>query len=332
MMNQESKTDLASLDAWITAANSNGAVAVLCGKNGDMDTIGSAIALAAAIPNGLACGLHQDKVAKRICAQLNAPFRFISQSSPNLPKKLGGIICVDAAAPSQIGIDLPASIPLCIIDHHTTSDWTLGENDLEINWPARATTQIIHQYLTEYSSSTLTDSVRRLLLAGLITDTGRFRHADKEAFVTAGNILTGSGIDYAEFIESVETESITDSERGAIAAGMARVKSIKAGDWHLMHTYVGTNEGRMCKVLQIAGAEIALVSRHRDGQTRMSARATRSATIRGVNLGHIMKSLAEKIGGEGGGHDGAAGWSGESDRIAAESAFIHALSGIGVEE
>jgi hypothetical protein len=45
-----------------------------------------------------------------------------------------------------------------------------------------------------------------------------------------------------------------------------------------------------------------------------------------------MKSLAEKIGGEGGGHDGAAGWSGESDRIAAESAFIHALSGIGVEE
>jgi nanoRNase/pAp phosphatase (c-di-AMP/oligoRNAs hydrolase) len=35
-----------------------------------------------------------------------------------------------------------------------------------------------------------------------------------------------------------------------------------------------------------------------------------------------MAAVAERIGGEGGGHDGAAGWSGKADRIAAESAFI----------
>ena len=35
-----------------------------------------------------------------------------------------------------------------------------------------------------------------------------------------------------------------------------------------------------------------------------------------------MSAIAERIGGEGGGHDGAAGWSGNTDRIAAESAFI----------
>ena len=40
----------------------------------------------------------------------------------------------------------------------------------------------------------------------------------------------------------------------------------------------------------------------------------------------MMKSLTSKLGGEGGGHDGAAGWSGKSDRVAAESAFINLLA------
>ena len=40
-----------------------------------------------------------------------------------------------------------------------------------------------------------------------------------------------------------------------------------------------------------------------------------------------MKS-PDKLGGEGGGHDGAAGWSGKSDRIAAETAFINLLATI----
>jgi nanoRNase/pAp phosphatase (c-di-AMP/oligoRNAs hydrolase) len=35
-----------------------------------------------------------------------------------------------------------------------------------------------------------------------------------------------------------------------------------------------------------------------------------------------MTKVALQIGGEGGGHDGAAGWSGKTDRIAAESSFI----------
>ena len=95
-----------------------------------------------------------------------------------------------------------------------------------------------------------------------------------------------------------------------------------------MHTNVSTSEARMCKVLLVAGAEVALVSRHREGITRLSARATRNATLRGVHLGEIMAGLAEKLGGDGGGHDGAAGWSGEADRVAVESAFIHSLSGI----
>ena len=42
----------------------------------------------------------------------------------------------------------------------------------------------------------------------------------------------------------------------------------------------------------------------------------------------VVQKLAKEVGGEGGGHDGAAGWSGKQDRISAESAFINILSQI----
>ena len=64
----------------------------------------------------------------------------------------------------------------------------------------------------------------------------------------------------------------------------------------------------------------------RDGVTRLTARATRKSTLRGVQLGAIMETIAEHHGGNGGGHDGAAGWSGNVDRIRAESAFIAQLT------
>ena len=48
--------------------------------------------------------------------------------------------------------------------------------------------------------------------------------------------------------------------------------------------------------------------------------------LAGLHLGHLMEQVARAIGGEGGGHDGAAGWSGDVDPIAAETAFIDAVA------
>ena len=50
--------NLEDLAAWITDAAAKGAVPVVTGRNGDMDTIGSAIALSSTHPNLMACGLH----------------------------------------------------------------------------------------------------------------------------------------------------------------------------------------------------------------------------------------------------------------------------------
>ncbi len=317
--------NLDDLATWIARAVENGAVPVLTGRNGDMDTIGSAIALASSNPNLMACGLHIGKLAKRLCTEMNAPFRKLAKE-PSWPAKIGGIIIVDAASEAQTGVEIPKGVPICVIDHHDTCDWDFSEDDLEIRNDARATTQIVFQYLKDKSPTSLTDQVRKLLLAGLITDTGRFKHADKASLECASEILDGARFEYQEFVEYVQREEINSSERGAILKALSRCQSTECGVWNLVHTHAGIHEGKVAGILIQTGAEVALVSRFRDGETRLTARAPRSSTINGVHLGEMMQQLTETLGGEGGGHDGAAGWTGKSDRVAAESAFINLLA------
>jgi len=314
--------DLESFHDWLTSACSTGAVPIVTGKNGDMDTIGSAVALSAAHPNLMACGLHLGRTAKRMVESLQAPFRKLSEHQTVWPKNIGRIIVVDAASSGQVGVSLPEGIPICVLDHHATCDWEMGEEDLLLQWDVRATTQIVDAYLRLHAPQSRSVVVRKMLLAGLLTDTARFRHADKGAFQTAVDLLAGDDIDYASFVESVESETTSPSERGSLLRGLERATSIDSGAWNIVHTYSGTLEGRLASLLIGTGAEIALVSRFRDGVTRLTARASRHTTQRGIHLGDLMSKVAEQIGGEGGGHDGAAGWSGNTDRIAAESSFI----------
>ena len=245
---------------------------------------------------------------------------------PSWPAKIGGIIIVDAASESQTGVEIPEGVPICVIDHHDTCDWSFGEKDLEIRIDARATTQIVFQYLKENKPDALTDEVRKFLLARLITDTARFKHADRSSLECASEILEGAGFEYQEFVEQIQTEEINSSERGAILKALSRCQSTECGTWNLVHTHAGIHEGKVAGILIQTGAEVALVSRFRDGETRLTARAPRSSTINGVHLGQMMQTLSETLGGEGGGHDGAAGWTGKSDRVAAESAFINLLA------
>ena len=328
-MSEEIQSKAEQLDAlhtWLNDACSRGTVPILTGKNGDMDTIGSAIALSSINSNMMAGGLHLGRVAKRVVTKLQAPFRKMSAQSPAWPANLAGIVIVDAAALGQVGIELPEGVPLCILDHHSTNDWQLKEGDLNIQWDVRATTQIVNDYLQQFYPEALSVPVRKMLLAGLITDTARFKHSDLGAFQTAVSLLVDESFDYAAFLQFVETETTTPSERGALVRGLSRCNSIEAGPWNLVHSYSGTLEGRLASLILGTGAEVSLVSRFRDGETRLTARAPRSSTGRGVHLGNIMQKVAEQIGGEGGGHDGAAGWSGKSDRVRAETAFISHLT------
>ena len=75
-----------------------------------------------------------------------------------------------------------------------------------------------------------------------------------------------------------------------------------------------------------AGADVALVvGKAKDG-VRLGSRAGRRAVREGVDLGGLMAGLSSRIGGDGGGHPGAAGWSGDVPDVTALSGFIADLS------
>jgi phosphoesterase RecJ-like protein len=322
---QPQEEDLAALNAWLSSVVTRGPIAVVAGKNGDMDTIGSAVALAATHPNLMACGVHLGRVAKGLVEHHNAPFRLLKPHQTAWPKHLAGVIVVDAAAPDQTGLILPP-VPCCVIDHHATDAWVLGDQDLSVKWDVRSTTEVVSQFLDRYHQSSLTPAVCEFLLAGLLTDTARFRHATATSFATASALIERGGIDYQHFVQRLEDNDLSPSDRGAILRGLRRAETTEAGPWTVIRTSAGTLEGRLASLLNGLGADAVVVTRSRDGMTRLTVRAPRTSVLQGLHLGDVMSAMAVSVGGEGGGHDGAAGWSGELDPIAAETAFIDALA------
>ena len=321
-----SEADLDRLHSWLKAAGERGAVPVVCGANGDMDTVASAVGLASALPQAMACGRHLGRLAKRLMDEEQAPFRRLSRPTA-WPTALGGIVVVDAAAPSQLDLDLPDGVPLCVLDHHATDGWTLGEADLSLRWPVSATTEIVTAYLGRHQPEALTLPVRRLLMAGLITDTGRFKHAGSSSFQSAVALLEGEGMDYRALVDRIESDvDLTSSDHGALVKGLQRANTTDAGAWRLITTRAGTLEGRLASLLLGTGADVCFVVRHRDGKTRVTGRARANACRQGLHLGRLFEGLAEVHGGEGGGHDGAAGWTSALDRVAAETAALAAVA------
>ena len=318
--------EMEQLNHWIGESIKRGAIAVVTHRNGDMDTVGSACALANIIgPNARACGVHLSTMARTMVAKTGADFLIMDSNQPTWPRNLGGVIIVDAAGPNQPGIKIP-DVPKCIIDHHSAGEsFEIKKFDLEINWDTCSTAEIIQLWAETYAPNRIDDKSRMLLLAGIITDTGRFRHANADALSSAGRLADEAKIDFSEFIEDMESVELNNSQRVAIAKALTRVETLDAGRWFLSYTKAGTNEGIVARTLISAGADIALVCRRIKGETRLTARANRSATRDGVHLGKLMQNMVERSGGEGGGHAGAAGWTGKIDQTDATSGFISLL-------
>ena len=331
-MNHQSEAhneDLERLNKWVGSCLKRGAIAILTHRNGDMDTVGSACALANIIgPSARACGIHLSTLARAVVKQTNADFMILDPVKPSWPRDLGGVIIVDSAGPNQPGIVLP-NVPKCIIDHHSAgTSFEYNDEDMEINWDTCSTAEIILAWAEKFVPSRIDESTRKLLLAGIVTDTGRFRHANSAALSAAGRLTESGEIDFSQFIEEIESIELNNSQRVAIAKALSRVETLNTGEWFLSYTRAGTNEGIVARSLITAGADVALVSRQSQGQTRLTARASRSATKGGVHVGELMQKMVDRSGGEGGGHAGAAGWTGDIDQIDATSGFISLLMAI----
>jgi nanoRNase/pAp phosphatase (c-di-AMP/oligoRNAs hydrolase) len=152
-------------------------------------------------------------------------------------------------------------------------------------------------------------SVLTALITGILYDTKFFRLATRETFDKVSWLIKMGG-DYLLAQKLLLGREVTRSEKIAVLKGLSRTGLYQLNrKWILAITCVGAYESSVLKELIDSGADIAIAIAHKKNKIRVTARASRSfisAAQRPV-AAELCSYLGKTLGGEGGGHSGAAG-------------------------
>jgi len=227
------------------------------------------------------------------------------------PKKWDGtVIALDSPNPEHCG-PIPKANQIVVIDHHTKIEgWPKGTEI--IHQPQRTSTAEIILDVIEELGLEITKKCATALLSGIYTDTGQFRHANRETF-TAASKLAKAGADPQEVINILDSERPLIQKTTFLKAAQ-RMKWIQEGKWIIAQSIVGSFESGSARLLIVLGADIALVSSgNKKGEMRLSTRASNRIVSQGFNLTTILEKIVDMNRGSAGGHPGAAGYNGKGD-------------------
>lgn len=271
-------------------------IRILCHRDPDGDTFGSAMALYEAL---IALG-------KRTFVECRSPFpgNLLFMTREMIPFEPKFTVAIDIAAPSMIG-DPPESRPavdLCI-DHHPTNPLYAKETFLP-NYAA--TGEAIYEVLCEMGVL-ITPYIATALFVAMSSDTGGFRYSNttpKTLRIAAD--LMDKGADFnrirVALFESksrgqVQVESAALSAVRYYAGGRIAVIVITLDMLAQAGADESELEGIASKPLAIDGVDIGITLKERDdGSVRVSMRSTDKA-----NVSEICSAF------QGGGHIRAAG-------------------------
>jgi len=277
----------------------NSKLAVATHENADVDALASAYVLRKYFPNSTVA------VPKRIAydgenfiKKFNVRFEWFESLDP---KNFDGLIAVDTSSKSL----LPAEKwkVLLIIDHHR------GEPDLDAEYKiidenAGATSQVVAEILPN-----IDEEDAFVLAAGILSDTARFKRGSLEIFETFTKLLRQSGKTYDEVYDLGEPEKPNEAKKAVLTA-LQRVEFLELGGYVVAFSHVGTKES-IASALLSEIADIAFVASYKENEkiVRISARARKNADIK---LNEVMKEVGISLGGDGGGHEKAAGAQGRA--------------------
>lgn len=298
-------------------AAANGHVLWLLHVNADPDCVGSAFALQAAFggtvgaPEGLS----------RSGASLARKLALTVDEWPH-PEQFGLLVAVDTSSRSQLG-RLGARVgDLCLVDHHAYGD-LLSSAPAAAHDPTRSSCCEVALSLLDHAKRPPSREASFALLAGLVDDSARFRHADERTFHDAARLLARTGATMADVLATLAA----DDEPGAddaslrkatlLAATRAQVEVI--GHALVAISEVGAFDAAAASALVRCGADLAIVASERSDKSRLSLRAHPRA---GLHLGELANEAARAVGWSGGGHEGAAGMSGPPPAAPAQAALL----------
>ena len=135
-------------------------------------------------------------------------------------------------------VDMFYETPVVNIDHHT-SNTDFGQVNL-VNVTAASATEILYEYLDylekKYNKKLITEDVATLLLAGIITDTGSFQHANTspQSMETASRLLDLGGRQQ-EIIKNIyKTKKLSTLKLWGIVLSKVQVDPVHRMVWSVI--------------------------------------------------------------------------------------------------
>ena len=272
---------------------------------GDLDAVGSAIALQRFLGKKaiIAPPDRPSSTARKLLEYTGTQTTMFSelQRSPT-----DAIIVLDSSSPHLLA-HLAGITPDIMIDHHTRFGGELTAKKSVVDSAASSTCEMLCFLLKP------TDRISCIsLLLGIIADSGNFKYATPHTFEAAGSLLSKCGMSYSQLVTLASApESFT--ERLEAVRSCQAVKAEKIGEHIVATAMAKSHEAHFADLLIHMGADIAFVGcAGEDG--RISGRMRESLKGR-VYLDRIMFEVGKVLGGNGSGHELAAGASGGKENL-----------------
>ncbi len=272
-------------------------VLYLCHRNADPDAIGSGFALQQAFGGDLGAVDGISRAGSCLSEYIDGDI-IIDPS----PEGYDFVVVVDTAVGLQIGNPVLGSY--AVVDHHRDEDLIVGAT-FYIQKPVDSTAEIVWRILVE-NGIEISRNMALGLLAGIITDTGRFKHARVGSFQVVAEVLDNCDVEYGDALDILSREPTNVSRRIAILKAARRAKIDWIDDWIVATSKVSSFESSSAMSLMSLGADVAFVGGRHGDVCRISGRARRRAVLAGLDLAAILRSVGKAHDGDGGGHKGAA--------------------------
>jgi len=313
---------------FLASASADGKrILLLCHYNADPDAVASVTVLSE-ILNSLGAGSKAgaaESISSIAQALLDA---YGKKIEVNPPIDADLVVLVDTSSIAHLGkfgeVLQNANVDIAVIDHHRPVEEmkSLAKFYLVME-ESPSESELIFRLASEMGVA-LTRDQASMLLAGILSDTGFFRLARPETFEIV-NALLKAGAEYDRVAEIMKPRE-DFSKRVAILKGVSRSDVHRVHGYLIVFSELGAFEGDIANILLKIGADVAFVGSEDKGEVRMSGRA-RAEFMKATNLhlGEIMENLGKTFSGSGGGHAGAASFTGKGKY---EDVKKHILAGL----
>ena len=287
----------------LAAAASGRRVAVASHANADLDGVASAVVL---------CEVLRALGAAACCVDVSGGLSrqagdALSRLGMQLPECDGGevevLAVVDASSMVQLPARARAAGRIVLVDHHSGGSIGPAASPKLVDPEAPSCAELVVD-LALTAGVALGPQQLTLAIAAILDETSLLMRASPSTLRQVANLVELGG-DYELAYSIVQRRAQEDplDVRMARLKGASRAEIAKTcNDLVIAVSEVGSYEAEVAKSLVSLGADVAMVVKDKRVSTRLSKRAM----DRGVSASDLASYVADRLGGEGGGHRGAA--------------------------